>query len=42
MVSLQPALTLEGQYIMKNLVIISASIVIGSTLRGGEAVPEPE
>lgn len=34
--------TLEGQYIIKNLVIISASLVIGGqTLRGGEAVPEP-
>lgn len=27
------ALTLEGQYIIKNLVIISAGIVIGSTVR---------
>ena len=34
--------TLEGQYIIKNLVIISASLVIGGqSLRGGEAVPVP-
>jgi uncharacterized membrane protein YphA (DoxX/SURF4 family) len=31
--------TLEGQYIIKNLVIISASIVIGATVRGGGLVP---
>jgi uncharacterized membrane protein YkgB len=29
--------TLEGQYIIKNLVLISAGIVIGSTVRGGAA-----
>jgi hypothetical protein len=29
------ALTLEGQYIFKNLVVISAGIVIGATVRGG-------
>lgn len=33
--------TLEGQYIVKNLVIISASLVIGATVRGGDVVPEP-
>ncbi len=27
--------TLEGQYILKNLVLISAGIVIGATVRGG-------
>ena len=27
--------TLEGQYIIKNLVLISAGIVIGGTVRGG-------
>ena len=32
------ALTLEGQYIVKNLVIISAGIVLGATLRGGKIV----
>lgn len=30
--------TLEGQYIIKNLVLVSAAIVIGATVRG-EAVP---
>ena len=33
--------TLEGQYIIKNLVLISAGIVVGATVRGGELVPEP-
>jgi uncharacterized membrane protein YphA (DoxX/SURF4 family) len=36
------ALTLEGQYIVKNLVLISAGIVIGATVRGGDVVAEPE
>lgn len=30
------ALTLEGQYIIKNLVIISAGLVLGATVRGGK------
>lgn len=34
--------TLEGQYIIKNLVIISAALVIGATVRGGGLVDEPE
>jgi uncharacterized membrane protein YphA (DoxX/SURF4 family) len=34
--------TLEGQYIIKNLVLISAGIVIGATVRGGAVVAEPE
>ncbi len=29
------ALTLEGQYVFKNLVVVSAGIVIGATVRGG-------
>lgn len=33
--------TLEGQYIIKNLVLISAGIVIGGTVRGGKIVPQP-
>ena len=33
--------TLEGQYIIKNLVLISAGIVVGATVRGGAMVPEP-
>ena len=28
-------LTLEGQYIVKNLIIISAALVLGATVRGG-------
>ena len=31
--------SMEGQYILKNLVLISGAIVIGATLRGGELVP---
>jgi uncharacterized membrane protein YkgB len=34
-------LTLEGQYIIKNLVIIGSAIVLGGTVRGGRLVPEP-
>jgi len=30
--------TLEGQYIIKNLVLISAAFVIGATVRGGRMV----
>jgi uncharacterized membrane protein YphA (DoxX/SURF4 family) len=33
--------TLEGQYIIKNIVLISAGIVIGGTVRGGKIVPQP-
>jgi len=33
--------TLEGQYIIKNLVLISAGIVVGATVRGGKLVAEP-
>lgn len=29
------ALTMEGQYIFKNLVVISAALVIGATVKGG-------
>lgn len=34
--------TLEGQYIIKNLVIASAALVIGATVRGGKLVSDPE
>ncbi len=34
--------TLEGQYIIKNIVLISAGLVIGATVRGGRVVAEPE
>jgi uncharacterized membrane protein YphA (DoxX/SURF4 family) len=32
--------TLEGQYIIKNAVLISAAIVLGATVRGGGLVAE--
>lgn len=32
--------TLEGQYITKNIVLISAGIVIGATVRGGQNLAE--
>lgn len=35
------ALTIEGQYIFKNFVVISAAIVIGATVRGGRLTAEP-
>lgn len=34
--------TLEGQYIIKNAVLISAAIVLGATVRGGGLVAESE
>ncbi|MBK8988801.1 MAG: DoxX family membrane protein [Chloroflexi bacterium] len=34
-------LTLEGQYIIKNLVLVTAGIVLGGTVRGGYLEPEP-
>ena len=33
--------TLEGQYIIKNVVLIGAAMVVGATVRGGRLVPEP-
>lgn len=33
--------TLEGQYIIKNIVLISAALVLGATVRGGGMVVEP-
>ena len=33
--------TLEGQYIIKNMVLVSAALVVGSTVRGGRIVAEP-
>jgi uncharacterized membrane protein YphA (DoxX/SURF4 family) len=32
--------TLEGQYIIKNIVLVSAGIVIGATARGGDVVAD--
>ena len=35
-------LTLEGQYIVKNLVLIGAGLVLAGTVRGGRLDPEPQ
>lgn len=35
------ALTLEGQYIVKNVVLVGAALVVGATVRGGCMIPEP-
>jgi uncharacterized membrane protein YphA (DoxX/SURF4 family) len=34
--------TLEGQYIIKNLVLVTAGIVIGATVRGGRLTAQPQ
>jgi hypothetical protein len=39
---LRTSLTLEGQYIVKNLVLIGAGLVLGGTVRGGRIVSEPD
>jgi uncharacterized membrane protein YkgB len=33
--------TLEGQYIIKNVVLVSAAIVVGATVRGGRLTSKP-
>lgn len=33
--------TLEGQYIIKNAVLIAGAVVLGATVRGGRLEPEP-
>lgn len=33
--------TMEGQYIIKNLVLVTAGIVVGATVRGGRLRAEP-
>ena len=33
--------TLEGQYIIKNLVLAAAALAVGATVRGGRLVAEP-
>ena len=33
--------TLEGQYIIKNVVLIAAAMVVGATVRGGQLQAEP-
>ena len=34
--------TLEGQYIIKNVVLVSAGLVIGATVRGGGLTAHPQ
>lgn len=34
--------TLEGQYIIKNIVLVSAALVVGATVRGGRLVADPK
>jgi uncharacterized membrane protein YphA (DoxX/SURF4 family) len=34
--------TLEGQYIIKNIVLVSAGLVIGATVRGGGLTADPQ
>ena len=34
--------TLEGQYILKNVVLVSAALAIGATVRGGGLTDDPE
>lgn len=33
--------TLEGQYIIKNLVLVAAAILVGATVRGGYVIADP-
>jgi len=33
--------SLEGQYIIKNVVLVAAALVIGATVRGGRLTAEP-
>lgn len=35
------ALTLEGQYVIKDIILISAALVIGATVRGGNLISDP-
>jgi hypothetical protein len=37
-----PVPTFEGQYIIKNIALIAAGIVVGSTVRGGRIIANPE
>ncbi len=34
--------SLEGQYIIKNLILLGAGIVVGATVRGGSIIAEPK
>jgi uncharacterized membrane protein YphA (DoxX/SURF4 family) len=33
--------TMEGQYIIKNIVLVTAGLVIGATVRGGRVIADP-
>jgi hypothetical protein len=33
---------MEGQYIIKNLALIGAALVLGGTVRGGHLEPDPK
>jgi len=33
--------TLEGQYIIKNLVLVAAALLVGATVRGGRIIADP-
>lgn len=35
------ALTLEGQYIVKNIVLVAGALVVGATVRGGALIASP-
>lgn len=35
-------LTIEGQYIFKNLILVAAGLVLGGTVRGGQLSSEPQ
>jgi uncharacterized membrane protein YphA (DoxX/SURF4 family) len=34
--------TLEGQYIIKNIVLLSAGLVLGAVVRGGQVIADPK
>ena len=34
--------TFEGQYIIKNIALIAAGIIVGSTVRGGRIIANPQ
>jgi uncharacterized membrane protein YphA (DoxX/SURF4 family) len=34
--------TLEGQYIIKNIVLLSAGLILGAVVRGGRVVADPD
>lgn len=36
------SLTLEGQYVLKDIVLIAAALVVGATVRGGGLTARPE